>query len=185
MKKVVLALLTVALIPGSIRADSNSEQITLTSRAAALEKNNITIAYGPFQGLAIIGLGSPYILRITNFSDQTVTIQPSVVGNELVSLNEAIAKVKSQAKILTRVMVLLESSMGALIADTLRRQPRFTSKTMHALPPALTLGGTALVSYGTYRLLSALFSSTEKTLDTMMLKETIALKSKETVQKIF
>lgn len=142
---------------------------------ATFEQDNIKINYGSFPGFRLWGNGFPNTIVIHNLSNKEVTIDSSIINNEMLSSGQVEEITSRLVKNCLTVMVGGEMFIGALLASTLRKN----------IFRAMTISLAGAVSYGTYKLFYNIIKNGNKIRKDMMIEGPIVLKPKQMIQKIF
>ncbi len=132
--------------------------------------------YGQLKGYRIIGLGSPMFVQLTNVSSESITIQPEVIDNSLLTYDQVMQKLKRQVNVAMGLAFMSEGLLGGLLIHDAR-------KMLKILPLSMTMG----LMYGSYVLFSRLYKNSATTFKEKLLQEhtPITIEPGITVTKIF
>lgn len=164
MKKIIMGLLVSWLCVINVIALNNNKP---------LMKYN----YSRVRGYKLWGIGSPYLVQLTNNSSEVMVLDPSIIENEILTYDEACSKGRALSNISTGLVITGQAIIGALTVTMLKRM------SAQIFCMAVNVYAVGLL----YNLLSKSYSRAEKDWQQTMLREheLITIHPGETVKKIF
>ena len=177
MKKVTLAslfLLGMSNVFGGMRVEEKT-----------VARDNVSIKYTRILKYKTNMFGLPYSITITNLSDKSLVVGPSIISTPLVPYQEVAKALRTERMLFGGFFTIGAAVLGSMSWYLSKRN--MGGAEIAVLPTVgLTAGGSGLL--GTY-LLYKLFTETQKILEAKLIKETlhepITIQPGESVEKIF
>ena len=191
MKKVTLAslfLLGMSNVFGGMRVEEKT-----------VARDNVSIKYTRILKYKTNKFGLPYSITITNLSDKSLVVEPSIISTPLAPYQEVAKALQSERKLFAGFFTLGATVLGSMSWYLSKNMEEFkitvlpsggtlidTTSPWIVKAGGITSGITGLL--GTY-LLYKLFTETQKILEAKLAKETlhepITIQSGESVKKLF